>query len=494
MAWQGDFGIDGSVGRLGAFEFNSTGFLGAATVMGRFEFLENGEANMTDESYLPQRKVNSWLPYLLGLPLAGLCWVLVMETPLAQTEVKRYFSHPVEAVEIVMFCVAMGAFLAKLIGLRREKASLEAGLLTSWNGTPVEVEEAPRLLGVLLTKAPRQKNTWLGQRLGSALDYLTQRKSTDGFDDQLRSLSDIDAFSLDGSYGLTRFITWAVPILGFLGTVLGITGAIAGVTPEVLEKSMSSVTDGLALAFDTTALALGLTMVTMFLSLLLEKAEQGHMELVDRFVEKNLSNRFLRKGQLGPQALPFDPVPIQNALANAGMGLIQLSENSAQELRGQFEQMLGELRTQSTHSMGQWMNAWQEQMGNRLGALETAQSQRLQVAEEAASVRSNLFVGHMEQLSQSILGQIREIQSMGQSAQSLLNTQQILQQNLASLAGLGAFDQAMHSLIGAIHLLTSRAGQIGAGQMMGQMGADWHGSHESNRGPAVSRLSGQQVA
>lgn len=103
--------------------------------------------------------------------------------------------------------------------------------------------------------------------------------------------------------------------MGFLGTVLGITGAIAGVTPELLEKSMSSVTDGLALAFDTTALALGLTMVTMFLSLLVEKAEQGHMELVDRFVDKHLSNRFLRKEQPSHQATPFDPVPIQNALA-----------------------------------------------------------------------------------------------------------------------------------------------------------------------------------
>ncbi len=452
--------------------------------MGPFQILGNGEPIMADETHLPQRKVNPWLPYVLGLPLAGLCWGLVMETPLAHTEVRRYFSHPVEAVEIVMFCVAMGAFLAKLIVLRREKNSLDAGLLAPWHGTPEEVEEAPRLLRVLLAKASRQKNTWLGQRLGSALDYLKQRKSTDGFDDQLRSLSDVDAFSLDSSYGLTRFITWAVPILGFLGTVLGITGAIAGVTPEVLEKSMSSVTDGLALAFDTTALALGLTMVTMFLSLLIEKAEQGHMEVVDRFVEKHLSNRFLRKGQPRSQEMAFDPMPIQNALANAGLGLVQLSANSAQELRTQFEQMLGELRNQSAQSMGQWMNAWQDQMGNRLGTLEAAQMQRLQMAEEAASKRVNLFAAHMDQHTEGILQQMREMQSMGQTAQSLLHTQQILQQNLSSLAGLGAFDQAMHSLIGAIHLLTARAGQFGT---------NWHESHESNRGPAVSRLTGQPV-
>ena len=71
----------------------------------------------------------------------------------------------------------------------------------------------------------------------------------------LRSLADQDSLTLEGSNALVRFITWAIPILGFLGTVLGITGAISGVTPEVLEKSLSTVTDGLSLAFDTTAVA-----------------------------------------------------------------------------------------------------------------------------------------------------------------------------------------------------------------------------------------------
>src|SRR5438270_597962 len=79
-------------------------------------------------------------------------------------------------------------------------------------------------------------------------------------------LADADAEGLETSYGLVKIITWAIPILGFLGTVLGITKAIAGVNPEVLEKNLNSVTDGLAEAFDTTASALALTMVVMFFS------------------------------------------------------------------------------------------------------------------------------------------------------------------------------------------------------------------------------------
>lgn len=492
---------------------------------------------MADEVTLPQRRVNSWMPFLLGLPLAGVAWAVVLGTPLAETEIRRYFSHPVEAVEIVMFCVAMGVFLAKLITLRSEKASLKSDLIPHWNGIPVDVDQAPRLLANLLSKPAKQKETWLGQRCAAALEYLVQRKSTDGYDDQLRSLADLDAFSSDGSYGLSRFITWAVPILGFLGTVLGITGAIAGVTPEKLENNLSSVTDGLALAFDTTALALGLTMVIMFVSFLVEKTELGHMECVDRFVEKNLAHRFIRESQNETgTGRGFDPGPVCQAIQAAGMGLIQSSQDNLSEMRSQFDQMILEIRNQAVQTMSQWMNSWQEQAVERMNGLEQAQAQRWQLAEEVATERSRVLAAQMDQLShgilqnireiqslgqttqqqlqiqqaeswkvaeeaacerarsvadqinqfsQGVLQQVREIQSLGQASQSLLQTQQILQQNLASLAGLGTFDQAMHSLIGAVHMLTARAGHVAA---------DWHGAHEHGRGPSINRISGQQVA
>src|SRR5205085_11744944 len=135
------------------------------------------------------------------------------------------------------------------------------------------------------------------------LDFLKNRGSARGLDDQLRALADNDALALDGSYSLTRFITWAIPILGFLGTVLGITKAISGVTPEVLEQSLSSVTDGLALAFDATALGLALTMVTMFAGFVVERAEQGVLEAVDRYAADQLAHRFERPGGGQGQAL-----------------------------------------------------------------------------------------------------------------------------------------------------------------------------------------------
>src|SRR5262249_23438863 len=141
--------------------------------------------------------------------------------------------------------------------------------------------------------------TYLGRRVAAVLHFIASRGSANGLDDQLRTLSDNDAMTLEASYSLTRFITWAIPILGFLGTVLGITGAISGVTPEVLEQSLSGVTDGLALAFDATALGLALTMAAMFLNFLVERAEWGVLETVDHYADRQLAHRFEQAGDAG---------------------------------------------------------------------------------------------------------------------------------------------------------------------------------------------------
>ncbi len=140
----------------------------------------------------------------------------------------------------------------------------------------------------------RLRRSVIGSRTIAILDFLCRRGSAVDLDDHLRTLADNDALALENSYALTRFITWAIPILGFLGTVLGITGAISGVTPEKLETNLNSVTDGLALAFDATALALALTMIAMFTSFITERAEQAVLDLVDAFVDRELAHRFER--------------------------------------------------------------------------------------------------------------------------------------------------------------------------------------------------------
>lgn len=244
---------------------------------------------------MQRRSWASWIAFLVGIPVAATILYLVFQGPLQNNEtLARYLKHEVECVELILFCCAISAFGAKFWSYRNERAALRTEVLPQWDGHPIPVDEAIPLRAQLSELPRRVQNTFLICRLAAILDYLGSRRSAAELDDQMRSLADNDALALEGSYSLTRFITWAIPILGFLGTVLGITQSISGVTPDKLEHNLSAVTDGLALAFDATALGLGLTMVTMFVSFLIERAEQGVLESVDRFVDHELAHRFER--------------------------------------------------------------------------------------------------------------------------------------------------------------------------------------------------------
>lgn len=249
---------------------------------------------------LTQRRASTALPaFLIGIPLAALVIYLVCWGPGKDTELERYLSHQVEKVEVLLFCCAFAALAWKLWNNRRERAPFRRSILPTWDGQPLPVEDAPKLLAEIARLPYRIQNSYLVCRVAAILEFVCSRRSADELDDHLRTLTDTDGIAMEGSYSLTRFITWAIPILGFLGTVLGITKSISHVTPEQLEKDLSQVTSGLALAFDATALGLALTMVTMFLSFLTERAEQGVLEAVDHFVDRQLAHRFERNGAQG---------------------------------------------------------------------------------------------------------------------------------------------------------------------------------------------------
>jgi len=85
---------------------------------------------------------------------------------------------------------------------------------------------------------------------------------------------------------------WAIPVLGFLGTVWGIAEAVANLIPllkglSASELGGSQLADslaGLGVAFDTTLVALSLSLPAMALISLLEKAAHEDMLIRDRII------------------------------------------------------------------------------------------------------------------------------------------------------------------------------------------------------------------
>lgn len=84
-------------------------------------------------------------------------------------------------------------------------------------------------------------------------------------------------------YVIPRYINWAIPILGFIGTVLGISlateslASLLSTTDSNFSELLSTALSPLAIAFDTTLIALSLSVVLTLLQTLLYRWEEKHL-------------------------------------------------------------------------------------------------------------------------------------------------------------------------------------------------------------------------
>ena len=130
--------------------------------------------------------------------------------------------------------------------------------------------------------------------------------------EQLSQASQADGLAVEGSYSFVRVFVWAIPILGFIGTVLGIgtavssfsTSVAAAVDLDVMKNSIGSVTSGLGVAFDTTLLALVLSLLIMLPLSALQKAEEDLLAAIDAYCERRLVRRMVDTAPVQGASLP----------------------------------------------------------------------------------------------------------------------------------------------------------------------------------------------
>jgi biopolymer transport protein ExbB/TolQ len=72
---------------------------------------------------------------------------------------------------------------------------------------------------------------------------------------------------------MIRYITWAIPSIGFLGTVRGI-GQALGQAHKAVEGDITGVTQSLGIAFNSTFVALLISILIMFLLHQLQLAQE----------------------------------------------------------------------------------------------------------------------------------------------------------------------------------------------------------------------------
>ena len=96
--------------------------------------------------------------------------------------------------------------------------------------------------------------------------YAVSRSGRD-VSDTVRTQADVDLGRLVSSMATVHYLAWAIPAIGFLGTVRGLATSLTlgGQTGLEMNKFISDATRHLNVAFDCTLVALALSLVVMFL-------------------------------------------------------------------------------------------------------------------------------------------------------------------------------------------------------------------------------------
>jgi biopolymer transport protein ExbB/TolQ len=86
---------------------------------------------------------------------------------------------------------------------------------------------------------------------------------------------------------MIRYVAWAIPAIGFIGTVRHISEALLQ-AHKAVSGDIIGVTSSLGIAFNATFVALSLTIVLMFFMHQLQQMQEGFVHNTDHWIDQHL--------------------------------------------------------------------------------------------------------------------------------------------------------------------------------------------------------------
>jgi biopolymer transport protein ExbB/TolQ len=257
-------------------------------------------------------QVNTALSFVLALAVSiGFFGILF---PLqGSAYVDMFFEHGIIPYTIVFFTAWATAILVlKHQKLRLQRRCLEYQLVPEDVDFILNPANVDTVVEAMYQIADDPRRFMLFNRIAIALGNLRNIGRVSDVDEILRSQADVDEAAIDNSYMLVASFIWAIPVLGFIGTVLGLSKAI-GKFGAVLQQpdgmgesggldgikgQLYEVTGGLSMAFVTTLQALVAALAIQLLLTFIKKNEHDFLERCSRYCTENIVNRL--------RLLPFE--------------------------------------------------------------------------------------------------------------------------------------------------------------------------------------------
>ena len=189
-----------------------------------------------------------------------------------------------------LFLWAMIMIVHKLYLVWRERRGLWENLVDIEKGERVIPQEAlihAKDLETRLVKTPNLLGNLLPGVILSALKRFHSTHSIQEASQSIRELSESESERMDSALSLIRYIAWAIPSVGFIGTVRGIGEALTK-AEQAIEGDIQGVTLSLGLAFNSTLIALFLSIILMYFVHLLQSRQESLILEIEDYCRENL--------------------------------------------------------------------------------------------------------------------------------------------------------------------------------------------------------------
>ncbi len=189
----------------------------------------------------------------------------------------------------VCFVWSLFIFASRSMEFLRQHKAFRLGLLPTEEGSRILQEDARPLMRKIQQATHQQGPFILANMIHSALAKYALSRSSEEVRETLRTQSGFEQGRLVAKMAMLNYLAWAIPAIGFFGTVRGLAGSmtLAGQGGQQLQLATAHLT----VAFDCTLVALGLSLVIMFLIHLLQREEEDLVLDCQQYCLEHLVNR-----------------------------------------------------------------------------------------------------------------------------------------------------------------------------------------------------------
>jgi len=192
-----------------------------------------------------------------------------------------------QEAEIILMIWALAMIGYKAIATARERAVLEQDLVRVPEGMRILPEDTREYLRQLEVLPPGQRELLVPRVLRASLARFGATRNVQDVSDAGHAVCQAEAERLESELSMLRYIAWAIPAIGFIGTVRGIGDALSAAHKAVI-GDISGVTEGLGVAFNSTLVALLLSLLLMFLLHNLQLAQERLALGTDTYLDQKL--------------------------------------------------------------------------------------------------------------------------------------------------------------------------------------------------------------